>query len=88
MVLPISLRKLAEVMSEQSWVQVNSPYALCCAVSRVFVVGRGRGEEMYPAALACTTLLNNTISTCNDGDGGSENTALESAHEQSEREFQ
>lgn len=43
---------------------------------------------MYPAALAWTTLLNNTINTCNDGDGGSGITALESAHEQSEIESQ
>lgn len=35
-------------MSEQSWVQVNSPYALCCAVSRVVVVGEVEGGGNVP----------------------------------------
>jgi hypothetical protein len=51
--LPMVLRKLAEVMSVQSWVTSNSPYAL---YSSFMSHETGDVKLTYPAALAWTTL--------------------------------
>lgn len=59
-----------------------------CAVSRVVVFGEIEGGGNVPGCFGVDYAVEQAISTCNDGDGGSEITALESAHEQSERESQ
>ena len=45
-------------------------FAVCAVLLVGLLLARGMG--VYPAALAWTTLLDNTISTCNDIDEGSE----------------